>query len=158
MHGKAYVNVLLPKLLVQALRERAERKFGRRERRRGRVATQGGGGAGEEQRAALSPLLVDGLVLERRDRLAGKRKRRLDVRVCHSVDLVLGDLQERLPDAETRVEEGDADVRVWPVGAYRTERGLDFLVVVVGYWERGCLHEDECIFEMGGEKTGGSGG
>ena len=35
---RAYMDVFLSKLLVQALRKRAERKLGRRERRGGRVA------------------------------------------------------------------------------------------------------------------------
>ena len=108
--GGAYVYIFFPKFLVQALRKRAESKLGGREDRSGRVAAQGGGGAGEEECAALAALLVDGLGLERADRLARKRERRLDVRVRHPVDLVLGDLQEGLPDGEARVEERHADV------------------------------------------------
>lgn len=108
--GSAYMDFFFPEFLVQALRKRAERKLGGRESRSGRVAAQGGGGAGEKERAALTTLLVDGLGLERADRLARKRERRLDVRVRHPVDLVLGDLQEGLPNGEARVEERHADV------------------------------------------------
>ena len=137
------MNVFLSKLLVQALRKRAERKLGRRERRGGRVAAQGSSGAGEEERAALpaAPLFLvdDGLATERGDRLARERKGRLDVRVRHAVDLVLCYLEERLPDGEARIEERDADVGVWPVRACSPKGGLDFFVVVVGYWERRCL-------------------
>ena len=135
--GNAYMDVFFPKLLVQTLRKRAERKLGGREGCSGRVPAQGGGGAGEEERAALAAALLvdDGLRLERADRFARERKGRLDVRVRHLVDLVLGDLQEGLPYGEACVEERHADVRVRPVCAHRAERGLDFFVVVVGYWE-----------------------
>ena len=153
---RAYMNVFLSKLLVQALRKRAEGKLGRRERRGGRVAAQGSRGAGEEERAALpaaaaarSLLVDDGLATERGDCLARERKGRLDVRVRHAVDLVLGYLEERLPDGEARVEERDADVGVGPVRACGAEGGLDFCVVVVGYWERRCLRN---------ERTNGIGG
>jgi hypothetical protein len=91
------MDVLFPKFLVQTLRERAKRKLAGREGRSGRVAAQGGGGAGEEKCAALAAVLVDGLALERGDRLLRERKRRLEVRVRRLVDLVLGDLQEGLP-------------------------------------------------------------
>jgi hypothetical protein len=86
-------------------------------------------------------LVDDGLAAERGDRLARERKGRLDVRVRHAVDLVLGYLEERLPDGEARIEERDADVGVWPVRACGAEGGLDFFVVVVGYWECRCLNE-----------------
>jgi hypothetical protein len=73
------MNIFFPKFLVQALQKRAERKLGGREGRSDRVATQGGGGVGEEERAALAAaLLVDGLGLERADRLARERERTLD--------------------------------------------------------------------------------
>ena len=137
------MDVFFPKFLVQALRKRAERKLGGRERRGGRVAAQGGGGAGKEERAALAAaLLVDGLRLERADRLARKRKRRFNVRVRRLVDFVLGDLQEGLPHAKARVEERHADVGVRPVRAHGAERGLHFFVVVIGDWERSRL----CLF------------
>ena len=134
------MDVFFPKFLVQTLRKRAECKLGGREHRGGRVAAQGRGGAGEEERAALAAaLLVDSLRLERADRLARERKGRLDVRVRHLVDFLLGDLQEGLPHGEARVEERHADVSVRPVRAHGAERGLHFFVVVVGYWERSCL-------------------
>jgi hypothetical protein len=133
-----YMDIFLPKLLIQALCEGAQRKLSRREHRRGLVPAQRGGRAREQERAALA-VLVEGLPLKRADRLARKRKGGLDVRVRRSVQFLLGDLQERLPDPETRVEERYADVGVWPARAHRTERGLHFCVVVVGYWERCCL-------------------
>ena len=86
-------------------------------------------------------LVDDGLAAERGDRLARERKGRLDVRVRHAVDLVLGYFEERLPDGEARVEERDADVGVGPVRACGAEGGLDFFVVVVGYRECRCLNE-----------------
>lgn len=131
------MDVFLAKLLIQALRHRAKRKLGRRKCRRGGIAAQRGGGASEEQRAALAAtlLLVDGLATEREDRLARKRKGRLDVRVRRALEVLLVDVQEWLPDAETCVEERGADVGVWPVCARGAEGGLDFFVGVVGYWE-----------------------
>ena len=168
------MDVFLAKLLVQALRKRAKRKLGRRERRGGRVAAQRRGSAGEEERAALAAgaraaaprvLVVvvddaDGLPAERGDRLVGKRKGRLDVRVQHAVELVLGDVQERLPDREAGVEERDADVGVWPACARAAERGLDFFVVVFGYRERRRLFffgGDEGMDSLGGGVNSGRG-
>ena len=80
-------------------------------------------------------LLVDnGLATERSDHLACERKGRLDGYVCHAVNLDLGYIEERFPDGEARVAEHDVDVGVWPVRASGAEGGLDFFVVVVGYW------------------------
>ena len=89
------------------------------------------------------PLVDDGLATERGDRLARERKGRLDVRVRHAVHLVLRYLEERLPDGEARIEERDADVGIWPVRARGAKGGLDFFVVVVGYWERRRLRTNE---------------
>ncbi len=90
------MNVFLPKFLVQTLRKRAKRKLAGRKCRRGGIAAQRGGGASEEERAAFASaallILVNGLSLERGDRLVRKRKGSLDVRVRHLVDFVLGDL------------------------------------------------------------------
>ena len=132
--------IFLPKLLVQALRKRAHREFGRRKRGRSRVPTQSGGCAGEEQRAALATL-VERLALECGDRLARERECRFDVRVRHTVDFILSDLQERLPDGEARVEERDAYVGVRPARTHSAESSLDFFVVIVSYWERRRLNE-----------------
>jgi hypothetical protein len=129
------MDLFLPKFFVQTLRERAKRKFGCRKRRRGRVAAQRSGCACEEERASL-PMLVEGLTLKRGDRLTRKRKRGLDVGVRRSVQFLLRDLQERLPDAKASVEERHAYVRVWPMRAHSAECGLHFFVVVVGYRER----------------------
>ncbi len=50
----AYMNVFLPKFLVQTLRKRAKRKLAGRKCRRGGIAAQRGGGASEEERAAFA--------------------------------------------------------------------------------------------------------
>jgi hypothetical protein len=52
---------------------------------------------------------------ERSDHLACKHKGSLDVPARHHVNFVLGDPQEWLPHAESRVEERHADVSVRPV-------------------------------------------
>jgi hypothetical protein len=129
------VYIFLPKLFVQALRKRTHGKFGRRECGRSRVPTQSSSRAGEEQRAALATL-VEGLTLECGDRLARERECRFDVRVHHTVDFVFRDLQERLPYGEARVEERNADVGVRPARTHGAESSLDFVIVIVGYWER----------------------
>lgn len=148
MWGRPYthVDVFLPKLFIQALRKRTQREFARRERGRGRVPTQRGGRAGEEQRATLA-VLVDGLASERQDSLARERKRRFHVRVHYAIDLVLCDLQERLPDPESRVEERDADVGVRPARTHGAERRLYLFVAVLGYWERRrlCGYIEVCV-------------
>jgi hypothetical protein len=106
----AYMDIFFPKFLVQALRQRAEPKLGGREDRSGRVAAHRGGGAGEDERAPLAAaLLIDGLRLERADRLVRERERRFNVCVRYQVDLVLGGLQEGLPYADARVVERHAD-------------------------------------------------
>ena len=137
------MNVFLAEFFVQTLRKRPKRKLGSRDCRRGRITAQGCGSTSEDERAALTGaalVTIDGLALERGDRLAGKRKSSLDVRVSHLVNFVLGDLQKRFPDAETCVVKRYADVGGRPVCAHGTESSLDFFVVVVGYWERGCLY------------------
>lgn len=98
-----HMDIFLPKLLAQALRQRAQRKLGRRKRRRGRVATQRRRRAGEQERAAFTAR-VERLPLERADRLVRERKSSLDVRVRHAVHLFLRDLHERFPDPEPGVE------------------------------------------------------
>jgi hypothetical protein len=135
------MNVLLPKLLIETLRKRTKGKLGSGERRCSRITAQRGRSAREEERAALATLIIflNGLAAERVDRLARERKGSLDVRVCNPVDFFLGDLQEGLPDGEACVEERDAYVRLGPVRACGAEGGLDFFVVVVGYWESRCL-------------------
>ena len=145
VESAAYMNVFLPKLLVQTLRKRAKRKLGSRECRRGRITAQGCGSASEEERAALTCAalrlgLVDNrLALERGDRLASERKGSLDVRLRHLVYFVLCDLQKGFPYAEPCVVERCAYVGGWPVCAHGSEGGLDFFIGVVGYRERGCL-------------------
>lgn len=131
------MNVFLSKFLVQTLGKRSKCKLGGRERRRGRITAQGCSSAGEEERASLTTvLLIDGLALERGDRLAREGKGGLDVRIEHLVDLLLGDLQKGLPYGETCVEERYADVGCRPVCSHGAEGGLDFIIGVVGYRER----------------------
>ena len=147
------MDILLPKFLVQTLRKRAKRKFGRRECRRGRVAAQGRGSAGEEERAAFAVpvIIIIARGLERGDGLARERKGGFDVRVDRLVDFVLGDLHKGLPHAESGVVERYTDVGGRPARAHGAEGVLDFFVGVVGYRERGGL----CFVD--GASVGGGG-
>ena len=134
-----YVYIFLSKLLVQALRERSQREFGRRKRGSNHVPAQCGRRAGEEQRAALA-VLVERLALERGDRLVRECKCGFDANFQDAVDFVFCDLQEWLPNSEACIEESGANVGVRPAFTHGAEGILDFLIVVVGYWERRCLH------------------
>ena len=134
----AYMYIFLTKFLVKALRKRAQREFARRKCGRSRVTAQGGSRASEDQRAPLAAL-IEGLALERGNHLARERECCFDVCIHHMVDFVLRNLQERLPDGEACIEERDADVGVRPMCTHCAESTLDLLIVVIGYWERGCL-------------------
>ncbi len=135
------MDIFFPKFLIQTLRKRAKRKLATRKGRGGRITAQGGGGASEEERAALTaPLVViDGLALKSGDRLARKRIGRFEVRVRRLIDFLLCDLQKGLPYAKACVVKRYADVGCRPVCAHGAEGGLDFFIIVVGYWERGRL-------------------
>jgi hypothetical protein len=141
-HSKAaatYVYIFLSKLLIQALRKRAQCEFRRRKCGRSHVPAQTGRCTGKEQRAAFA-VLVERLALERGDRLARERKCSFDVRFQDTVNFVFLNLQEWLPDSEACIEERGADVGMRPAFTHSAESALDFLIVVVGYWERRRLH------------------
>ena len=137
------MNVLLPKLLRQALAQRAEPKLARRERARGRVASDGCGRAGEHERAALA-LLVEFVLLEREDSTARERERCADIRVKRLRDLRVRDLQERLPHAVPCVPHRRAQSPVRPVRADRGERGRERVGGVRGHGERSGLASRRC--------------
>lgn len=90
------VDVLLPKLLREALRQRAHAELARGDDTRRRVPAQAGRRAREEERAALAPRLVDGEGLERGDGLAGEGERADDVGVDAFLDLFGRELEEWL--------------------------------------------------------------
>ena len=95
-------------------------------------------------------MLVKGLALECGDRLARERKYGFDV--CgYTIYFVSGDLQERLPDGDSRVEERDADAGVQPVCTHRTESGLDFFIVVGNAAAWGNVYKNEmCSVKLEG--------
>ena len=73
-----------------------------------------------------------------------ERECRFDVRVRHKVDFIFSYLQRWLPDGEARVEERNADVGVRPARTHGAESGLDFVIVVVVYWEcRRLIHREQ---------------
>lgn len=89
------VDVLLAKLLRQALRERAHSELARRKRARSSVSTQAGGRASEEERAPLT-LVVEIKVLECGDGLAREGKGSDNVGVDALLNFFRRDLEERL--------------------------------------------------------------
>ena len=90
--------VLRGKLLVQALAQRAHSGLTRRECTGQDVASDAARRAGEEQRAALAPL-VELVLLELLDDVARERKCAFNGPVEHPPQPIVGRLEERSPDA-----------------------------------------------------------
>ena len=75
---RAYMDVLLPKLLRETLAERPQTELTSCERARGDVSTDGSRRASEEERASLAAL-VELVLLERKDGPAREREGRGDI-------------------------------------------------------------------------------
>ena len=89
------VDILLPELLCQALRERAHTELARRDCTRGGVPAQAGGRAGEKECAPLA-LVVELEALEQGDGLAGEGECSNDVGVDALLDFFRCKLKEWL--------------------------------------------------------------
>ncbi len=124
------VDVLLPELLSQALRQRARAKLARGERARDDVPAQTRGRTGEDQRAALAIRLLDVVLLEREDRAPRERKGRGDARLEAVLHVLGRDLEEGLPHAVRSVKHGRANIifGLWEFGVNCFPRGGDVLV------------------------------
>lgn len=101
------MNILLPKLLIQALTQRPQPKLARRKRTRGRIPPPRRRRARKQQRTPLPPR-IQPVLLERENRVTRKGEGGADVGVEGFGDFGVGDLEEGLPDAVPRVPEGYA--------------------------------------------------
>ena len=124
------VDVLLPELLSQALRQSAGAELASGERARDDVAAQTRGRTGEDQRAALAIRLLDVVLLEREDRTPGECKGRGDARLEAVLHVLGRDLEEGLPHAVRSIKHGRADsvFGLWEFGVNCLPRGGDVLV------------------------------
>lgn len=128
------MDVLLSELLREALAECTHSVFPRRERARQDIPTRRRGRTGEDQRAAFAGC-IEIVLLERSDRLSGESCACEDVTFERLAHLRLGRLEERLPDAESNVEERGANWHTGPLCADGCENGLETSVVVGVDWE-----------------------
>lgn len=105
-----HVNVLLAKLLVQALAQGPQRMLASGEDAGSVIPADARRRAGEDERAALT-LRVDLVLLELFDDLVREPKCAVDVRVDNDLDVLLADVEEGLPHAGTGVIECNAYLR-----------------------------------------------
>ena len=78
-------------------------------------------------------------VLERQDALAGECECGNNIRVYRLLNLCGCDIEERLPDTHSGIEDPDADVLVRPMFLDLGERSVKFTVCVCFNWESGRL-------------------
>lgn len=105
------MNVLFSELLVETLAEGTQSKLARSERARGDIAPPARGSACEQQGSSLSNL-VDIVLLECQQGLAGKCKGRSDVGLYHGLQVLLRDVKEAFPNTRACVPESDTNFRL----------------------------------------------
>jgi len=139
-----HMNILFPKLLIQALTKAPQRKLARAKQTRRHVPSPRRSRTREDQRPLLPRALIalirltQRVLLERQNRSFGKSERADHVRVRHTLDLLICDLEERLPHGVARVPYSYADLCAEFL-LYRGERGVEFGWVVFFYGEGSCL-------------------
>lgn len=113
------MDILLPKLLVQTLAETPQSELARAEQAGGNVAPPRSSRSSEDQCAFLPrPLiklvraLTQRVLLERQNRGFSKCERADHVRVRRLLDLLIRDLEERLPHGVACVPNRDANLGV----------------------------------------------
>ncbi len=102
------MDILLPKLLVQTLRQRSRSELARRKARRRRVSPPRSRRARENKCTALS-ILVEVQILERQDGFACESECPDDIRVDCAAHLFWRDFQEGAADVLARVPDCDAN-------------------------------------------------
>jgi hypothetical protein len=115
------MNALRTKLLRQALAQGAKPKLASGESGGRLVTPQRSGRAGKNERSFLAKIVVL-LVLESEDSFTRETECSGHVRLETVPDLLLFDVEERLPVSRTGVEYADANRRVWPFGSNLLER------------------------------------
>jgi len=119
------MNILLPKLLTQALAQRPQSMLTSRKRACHGVTPNTCGRAGEDERPSL-PVGIGLLnLLECKDRLAREGERSTDVNVDGLRDVFVCDIKEWLEDAVPGVVHGDFDLRSGPLRFDLCKRSFD---------------------------------
>lgn len=138
--GVSYMYIFFPELLVQTLAQCTEAELARRKRACRLVSPPAGRCAREDQRTTLANH-VKLVRLEGSDSKLRKCKRGADIRVKRFCDLLVCDLQERLPDTVRSVVDCNAQCmrRRWPVFLDSRERRGQRGRIVCLYLERRSL-------------------
>jgi hypothetical protein len=105
----AHMNVLLPKLFIQALRQRSQSMFTGRERARDQISPNTGRSSSENQSPPRASWLRSLVFFERHDRLPRKGKSSFNVDLQGLLDIGWCYFQERLPNPMRDVPNCGAD-------------------------------------------------
>jgi len=137
-HRKTHMNILLSKLLGQTLRQCPGPELSSSKCTCCHVSPQTSSSSSENQGALLACRLINCVVLESENRLPGKSKGGYDVDLECLLDILRGDLKERLPHTMCRVINRCADGKGWggKVRSDGLEHGCDILGGVRCYGKR----------------------
>lgn len=141
------MNILLRKLLRQALRQCPCPELTRRKRARHHVPAQARRRTREDERAALAVFRVNAIVFEREDRPAGEGECGGDARLEAALHVLGSQVKEGLPCALRGVVHRGADnvLGFREFGVDRSPCGSDVVVRVRGYGKGGGLVSSKSV-------------